>query len=125
MDERTREKLEYGISLRESTNLIKCIAIVEFDVGLNSQDVAPNWQWVHADIPPGKVSTDGYVEEIWIASDSVFSHEEEVNGEVYSLIHPNWLVSFNNAKITGLEIDKQKPRLLPGSNLIVRYRMPK
>ena len=117
MDEHTREKLEYGISLRESTNLIKSLAYVEFDDGTN-------WQWVHADIPPGKINSDGYVEEIWIASESVFSHEEEVNGEVYSLIHPNWLVSFNNAKITGIEIDKQKPRLLPGSNLIVRYRMP-
>ena len=125
MDEHTREKLEYGISLRESTNLIKCVAYVAFDVGLNSQDVAPNPQWVHADIPPGKINSDGYVEEIWIASESVFSHEEEVNGEVYSLIHPNWLVSFNKARIDRFEIAEQKPTLLPSSNLIVRYRMPK
>lgn len=115
MDQYTCEKLEYGISLRESSQLIKCRAIVEFDDGTN-------WQWVHADIPPGKINSDGYVEEIWIASESVFIHEEEVSGEVYSLIHPNWLVVFNKARIDRIEIDNQKPKLLPSPNLIVRYR---
>jgi len=118
MEQYTRERLEYGMSLRESAHLIKCWAYVEFDDGTN-------WQWVHADIPPGKINSDGYVEEIWIASDSVFSHEEEVNGDVYSLIHPHWLVAFNNARIDRIEVEKQKPKSLPSPKLIVRYRMPK
>ena len=119
MNEYNEKRLEHGRTLRESTTLIKCTAIVEFDDG-------SNWQWVHADIPPDKINSEGYVEEVWIASESVFTHEEEVNGEVYSLIHPNWLVVFNNARITCFEIAnaKQKPRLLPSSNLIVRYRIP-
>ncbi len=114
----TDERLEYGISLRESTDFIKGRAIVEFDDGTN-------WQWVHADIPPGKINSEGYVEEIWVASDSVLIHREEVNGVVYSLIHPNWLVAFNGARIDRIQIDDQKLGLLPSSKLIVRYRMPK
>ena len=114
----TDERLEYGISLRESTDFIKGRAIVEFDDGTN-------WQWVHADIPPNKIDSDGYVEEIWVASDSVLIHREEVNGVVYSLIHPNWLVAFNGARIDRIQIDDQKLGLLPSSKLIVRYRMPK
>lgn len=117
MDQYTRERLEYGISLRESSQLIKSTAIVDFDDG-------SNWQWVHADIPLGAINSDGYVEEVWIASESVFIMEQEVNGETYSLIHPNWLVAFNNAKITRFEIHAQKPKLLPSSKLTVRYRMP-
>ena len=114
----TDERLEYGISLRESTDFIKGHAIVEFDDGTN-------WQWVHADIPPGKINSEGYVEELWVASDSVFIHREVVNGVEYSLIHPDRLVIFNKARIDRIEIDNQKPRLLPSSDLVVRYRMPK
>ena len=114
----TDERLEYGISLRESTDFIKGHAIVEFDDGTN-------WQWVHADIPPGKINSEGYVEEVWVASDSVFIHREVVNGVEYSLIHPDRLVIFNKARIDRIEIDNQKPRLLPSSDLVVRYRMPK
>ena len=113
----TSERLEYGISLRESTDFIKGRAIVEFEDG-------SNWQWVHVDIPPGKIDPEGYVEEVWVASDSVFIHREEVNGVVHSLIHPNWLVAFNGAKIDRIRINDQKPPLLPSSKLIVRYRMP-
>ena len=113
----TDERLEYGISLRESTDFIKGHAIVEFDDGTN-------WQWVHADIPPGKINSEGYVEELWVASDSVFIHREVVNGVEYSLIHPDRLVIFNKARIDRIEIDNQKPRLLPSSDLVVRYRMP-
>ena len=114
----THERLEHGRKLRESTTLIKCIAIVEFNDGTN-------WQWVHANIPPEKINSEGYVEEVQIANESLFIHKEKVDGEVYSLIHPNWLVTFNTARITKFEISDQKPRLLPSSNLIVRYRMPK
>ena len=114
----TDERLEYGISLRESTDFIKGHATVEFDDGTNPQ-------WVHVDIPPNKIDSEGYVEEIWVASDSVFIHREEVNGVVYSLIHPNWLVAFNRARIARIQIDDQKLGLLPSSKLIVRYRMPK
>lgn len=114
----TDERLAYGISLRESTDFIKGRAIVEFDDGTN-------WQEVHVDIPPNKIDSDGYVEEIWVASDSVFIHREEVNGVVYSLIHPNWLVAFNGSRIDRIQIDDQKPRILPSPKLIVRYRMPK
>ena len=113
----TDERLAYGISLRESTDFIKGHAIVEFDDGTNPQ-------WVHVDIPPNKIDSDGYVEEIWVASDSVFIHREKVNGVVYSLIHPNWLVDFNGARIARIQIDDQKLGLLPSSKLIVRYRMP-
>lgn len=49
MDQHTCERLEYGISLRKSTNLIKCRAIVERKDGLN-------WQWVQADIPPKAIN---------------------------------------------------------------------
>ena len=41
------ERLEHGRKLRESTTLIKCRAIVEFDDG-------SNWQPTHACIPPKK-----------------------------------------------------------------------
>ena len=44
MNQHNLEKLEYGRNLRESTNLIKCSAIVVFDDG-------SNWQWEHADMP--------------------------------------------------------------------------
>ena len=80
-------------------------------------------QWIHVYIPPGKINSEGYVEEVWVASDSVFIHREVVNGVEYSLIHPNWLVVFNKARIDRIEIDDQKTRLLPSPNL-VRYRMP-
>ena len=114
----TDERLEYGISLRESTDFLKGHAIVEFDDGTN-------WQWVHVDIPPGKIDSNGYVEEIWVTSDSVFLHREEVNGVVHQLIHPNWLVSFNRARIDRIQVDEQELGLLPSSKLIVRYRIPK
>ena len=115
----TEEKLEYGISLRESTDFIKGHATVEYEDGTNPQ-------WVHVDIPPGKINSEGYVEEVWVASDSVFIHREVINEVEYSLIHPNWLVSFNGARITSIKIDDQKLGLLPSPNkFIVRYRMPK
>ena len=114
------ERLEYGIHLREtteSTEFLKGHAFVEFDDGTN-------WQWIHVEIPPGKINSEGSVEEIWVSSASVFIHREEVNGVEYSLIHPNWLVSFNKARIATIKIDDQPPGLLPSSNLIVKYRMP-
>ena len=111
------ERLAYGISLRESTDFIKGIAIVEFDDGTN-------WQWIHVDIPPGKINSGGCVEEVWVASDSVFIHREEVNGVEYSLIHPDRLVIFNKARIDRIKVDDQKPSLLPSSDLVVGYRMP-
>ena len=116
MDQYTRERLKYGIRLRESSQLIKCRAIVEFEDGAN-------WQWVHADIPPDKINSEGYVEEVWISSESVFAHDGEFNGEVHSLIHPDWLVAFNNAKITRFEISHGK-NLHPSNKLIVRYSYP-
>ena len=111
------EKLEHGRELRESPNLIKCRAIVEYDDGLN-------WQDVHAYILPKAINSEGYVQEVWIAPESVFIDEQEVNGETYSLLYPNWLQYRNKTKIDRFKIDEQKPVLLPSPDLIVRYMIP-
>ena len=79
MNDCDQKRRELGRELRESTTLIKCRAIVKNDEGLNPQ-------WVHADILPKAINTDGYVEEVWIASDSVFIDKQEVNGETYLLL---------------------------------------
>lgn len=110
------ERLEHGRKLRESTTLIKCIAIVEYEDG-------SNWQEVEADIPPEGINSEGYVEQVWIAPESIFINKEKVNGEVYSLIHPNWLVVFNNARIDRFRVSRQEVSLLPSPKLIVKYRI--
>ena len=58
------ERLEHGRNLRESTTLIKCLAIVEFDDGTN-------WQEMLAHIPPEAIDSEGYVEEVWIAPEEI------------------------------------------------------
>ena len=113
----TDEKLEHGRKLRESTTLIKCIAIVEFDDGTN-------WQEMLAHIPPGAINAEGYVEEVWIASEDISIDEREVNGEVYSLLSPGWILNLNIAKIGRFVVSRQELGLLPSPNLVVRYRMP-
>lgn len=47
----TDERLENGRKLRESTTLIKCLAIVEYDDGTN-------WQDIPAHIPPEAINSD-------------------------------------------------------------------
>ena len=64
------ERLEHGRKLRESTTLIKCRAIVEFDDG-------SNWQPTHAYIPPEKINSEGYVEEVWIDLDRLDIKQRE------------------------------------------------
>ena len=118
MNEYNLKRLEHGRKLRESTTLIKCRAIVDFDDG-------SNWQWVHADILPKAINSEGYVEEVWIASESVFIDKQEVNGETYLLLYPNWLQVRNITKIDRFEIDGQEPSLIPSPNLVVRYRINK
>ena len=112
------ERLALGRERRESTTLIKCRAIVKNNEGLNPQ-------WVHVDILPKAINTEGYVEEVWIASESVCIDEQEVNGEIYLLLYPNWLQHRNMTKIDGFEIDGQENSLIPSPNLIVRYRIDK
>lgn len=116
MDQCDREKLEYGRNLRESADLIECRAIVEFDDGSNRQ-------WVHADIPPRAINDDGYVEEVWIAPETMSIGEQNINGEVHLILSPGWLVDLNIARIGRIEVDVQKPTLLPSPNLRVKYRM--
>ena len=116
MDQYDREKLEYGRNLRESSDLIECRAIVEFDDG-------SNWQWVYADIPPSAINDDGYVEEVWIAPETMSIGEQDINGEVHLILSPGWLVDLNIARIDRIEVDEQKPKLLPSPNLRVKYRM--
>ena len=116
MDQYDRKKLEYGRYLRESEDLIECRAIVEFDGG-------SNWQWVHADIPPKAINDDGYVEEVWIAPETMSIDEQDINGEVHLILFPGWLVNLNIARIARIEVDEQKPTLLPSPNLMVKYRM--
>ncbi len=116
MDQYDREKLEYGRHLRESADLIECRAIVEFDDGSNGQSV-------HADIPPRAINDDGYVEEVWIAPETMSIGEQDINGEVHLILSPGWLVDLNIARIDRIEVDAQKPTLLPSPNLRVKYRM--
>ena len=116
MDQYDREKLEYGRNLRESADLIECRAIVEFKG-------ESNWQWVHADIPPRAINDDGYVEEVWIAPETMSIGEQDINGEVHLILSPGWLVDLNIARIDRIEVDEQKPTLLPSRNLRVKYRM--
>ena len=116
MDQYDREKLEYGRNLRESADLIECRAIVKFDNG-------SNWQWVHADIPPRAINDDGYVEEVWIAPETMSIDKQDINGEVHFILSPGWLANLNIARIDRIEVDEQKPKLLPSSNLTVKYRM--
>lgn len=113
MNKHDEAKLELGRSLRESTTLIEFEAIVEY----NDET---NWQSVFGYIPPEKINSEGYVEEVWIASESLSVEKEEVNGEVYSLLVPGWLVDFNEARIDRF-VD---PNLLPNRNLVVKYRIP-
>ena len=110
------ERLEHGRKLRESTTLIKCLAIVEYDDG-------SNWQEVEAYIPSEEINSEGYVEQVWIAPESIFIGTEEVNGEVYLLINSNWLVNFNSARIDRFSVSRQVVGLLPSPNLVVKYRI--
>ena len=114
MCQNDHEKLEYGRELQKSTNLIECRAIVEYDDGLN-------WQGVHAYILPKAINSEGYVREVWIASESVSIQEQKVNGKVYSLLCPDSLQYRNKTRIDRFEIHEQKPVLLPSPDLIVRY----
>ena len=97
------ERLEHGRKLRESTTLIECRAVVVDDEGLNPQ-------WVHVDILPKAINSDGYVEEVWIASESVFIDKQEVNGETYLLLYPNWLQHRNRTRIDRFEMDKSETK---------------
>ena len=114
----TDEKREHGRKLRESTTLIKCMAIVEFDDGTN-------WQEMLAHIPPEAIDSEGYVKEVWIAPEEISIDEIEVNGEVHSLLSPGWLLDLNIAKIGRFVVSKQEVGLLPNRNLVVRYRIDK
>lgn len=115
------EKLERGRNLRGSTTLIKCIAIVEFDDG-------SNWQEMLAHIPPGGINAEGYVEEVWIASEDMSIDKRKVDGETYSLLSPGWIANLNIAKIGRFAVSqggsRHKRSLLPSRNLVVRYRVP-
>ena len=117
MNQYDQEKLEHGRELRKSTTLIKCGAIVEHDDGLN-------WQDVHAYILPKAINSEGYVQEVWIAPESVSIEKQEVNGKAYSLLYPDCLQYRNKTRIDRFKIDEQKPVLLPSPDLIVRYMMP-
>ena len=112
------EKLEHGRKLRESTTLIKCRAIVEFDDG-------SNWQPTHAYIPPEKINSEGYVEEVWIDLDRLDIKQREDNGEVHYLITPGWLANLNMSRVDRFEVFEQEPSLIPDPKLIVRYRINK
>ena len=113
------ERLEHGRKLRESTTLIKCLAIVEFDDGTN-------WQEMLAHIPPGAINSEGYVEEVWIAPEETSIDEKEVNGEKHLILSTGWLLDLNIGKIGRFVVSKQEVGLLPSPNkFIVRYRMPK
>ena len=110
------EKLENGRKLRESTTLIKCLAIVEFDDG-------SNWQEMLAHIPPEAINPEGYVEEVWIAPEDMSIDEKVVNGKVHFLLSTGWLVDLNIAKIGRFVVSKQELGLLPSPNLVVKYRI--
>ena len=113
------ERLEHGRKHRESTTLIKCLAIVEFDDGTN-------WQEMLAYIPPEAIDSEGYVKEVWIAPEETSIDEKEVNGEKHLILSTGWLLDLNIAKIRRLVVSKQEVGLLPSPNqFIVRYRMPK
>ena len=108
------EKLEHGRKLRESTTLIKCRAIVEFDDG-------SNWQPTQAYIPPEKINSEGYVEEVWICLDPLDMERQDDNGEVHYLITPGWLANLNMSRVDRFEVFEQEPSLVPDPKLIVRY----
>ena len=110
------ERLENGRRLRESTTLIKCRAIVEFDNG-------SNWQDMLAHIPPDGINSEGYVEEVWIAPEDMSIDETVVNGKLHFLLHTGWLVDLNIAKIDRFVVSDQELGLLPGSKLVVKYRI--
>lgn len=74
--EALEKSLKLGRELRETSDLIKCTAIVEFEDG-------SNWQPLYADIPTEGINEQGYVEEVWIYVDE---HEEDVNGKIYSVL---------------------------------------
>ena len=106
------ENLELGLSLRESTNLIECQAIVNFKSGFP-------WQYFNAVIPSDKIDTEGYVEEVWIKARPV---EREFNGHKYLLSDPLPPSIFQgNAWIERFELSVQKPSLRPSEKLKVRY----
>ena len=114
MNEYKLKRLEHGLKLRESTTLIKCRAIVEFDDG-------SNWQPTHAYIPSEKINSEGYVEEVWINLDRLDIKQREDNGEVHYLITPGWLANLNIARVDRFEVFEQEPSLIPVPKLVVRY----
>ena len=110
------ERLEHGRKLRESTTLIKCLAIVEYEDGTN-------WQDILAHIPPEAINPEGYVEEVWIAPEDISIDEKEVKGKVHFLLSSIWLLDLNNAKIDRFVVTKGELGLLPSKKLVVKYRI--
>lgn len=116
MNEHDRnERLKLGRKLRESTTLTECRAYIRYDDGLN-----PEWQ--KADIPPGAINPEGYVEEVWIAPEEMSIDKVEVNGEVHLVLFPGWLTD-TRAKVESFEVFENEPYLLPSPNLSIRYRI--
>ena len=112
----TDEKLEHGRKLRESTTLIKCLAIIEYDDGTN-------WQDILAHIPPEAIDSKGYVEEVWIAPEDISIDKVEVKGKLHFLLSTVWLLNLNSAKINKLVGLNHEFSLLPSPNLVVKYRI--
>ena len=112
----TDERLEDGRKLRETTTLIKCRAIVEYDDGTN-------WQDILAHIPPEAIDSEGYVEEVWIAPEDISIDEVEVKGKVHFLLSTVWLLNLNSAKIDRFVGFNHEFCLLPNPNLVVKYRI--
>ena len=110
------KRLEHGRKLQESTTLIKCLAIVEYDDGSNSQEMLTH-------IPPEAINPEGYVEEVWIAPEEMSIDKVEVNGKVHSLLSAVWLVDLNISKIDRFVVTKGELGLLPSPNLVVKYRI--
>ena len=110
------ERLEHGRKLRESTTLIKCLAIVEYKDGTN-------WQDILAHIPPEAINPEGYVEEVWIAPEDISIDEKEVKGKVHFLLSSTWLLDLNNAKIDRFVGLNHEFCLLPSPQLVVKYRI--
>ena len=113
-NEALQRSLKLGRSLRESTTLIHCRAIVEYDNGFP-------WQPFHANIPPGGIDSEGYVEEVWISERLV---EHELNGERHLIMIPlPSSIYRGKARIDRFEYTPQGHTLRPSSELEVKYRI--
>ena len=115
MNQVTPESLELGLSLRESTNLINCRAIIEYSDGSTSH-------YFSAVIPPGGINSEGYVEEVWI---DARLQEYEVDGSKHQIINPPPIpiVTSSECWIDRFEWFPNKPLLRPSSEIDVKFRI--